>query len=105
MHILYLAGEALTVVLLRIVTAFLLGIFLAALVIISSSIYPALFFHGILNLAGYLNLTSNGAEGSVTAWLWMSLGVLPLAFYGLYSLREAPRLFTPSNSLSKNMPG
>jgi hypothetical protein len=104
-HILYLAGETLPDVLMRIVFSSLLGIFLGVLVLRGGSIYPAAVFHGSLNLAGYLNLTSNGAAGSVTGWLWMSLCVLPLALYGLYSLRDVTRFVTPSNPLSRNMLG
>jgi membrane protease YdiL (CAAX protease family) len=87
-HILYLAGEPLPVVLLRIVFSFLLGILLGTLVLIGKSIYPAAFFHGILNLAAYLNLTGNAIEGTPSSWLWMSLLILPLAGFGIYLLRD-----------------
>jgi len=92
-HILYLAGESLPVVLARIVFSTLLGIVFGALVLRGESIYPAAIFHGILNVAGYLNLTSNGTEGTASSWLLMSLCMFPLAFYGLYLLRDLPRFF------------
>lgn len=85
-HILYLAGEPLPVVLSRMVFSTLLGFFLGAIVLKAGSIYPAVFFHGILNLAGYLSLSSNGVEGTASSWLWMSLFMLPLALWGLFSL-------------------
>jgi membrane protease YdiL (CAAX protease family) len=64
-HLLYLAGEPPAIVLGRIVVAFLLGILFGALVLKSGSIYPAAFFHGMWNVAGYLNLTSSGVEGTL----------------------------------------
>ena len=72
----------------RIVFSFLLGILLGTLVLSGKSIYPAAFFHGVLNLAAYLNLTNNGIEGTPSSWLWMSLLVLPLAGFGIYLLRD-----------------
>jgi membrane protease YdiL (CAAX protease family) len=93
MHIVYLAGEPLQVVLFRIIVAFLLGIFFSGLVLRGGSIYPAAFFHGLLNVAGYLNITSNGAEGTPSPWLLLSLSMLPLAVYGLYLLRNLPHQF------------
>jgi membrane protease YdiL (CAAX protease family) len=101
-HILYLAGEALPVVLLRIVFATFLGVFLGAQVMNGKSIYPAVFFHGILNLAGYLNLTSNGMDGTTSSWLLLSLFMLPLALYGWYLIRDVSRYFSQSNSSVSN---
>jgi membrane protease YdiL (CAAX protease family) len=68
----------------------LLGILFGALVLRSNSIYPAVIFHGLLNLAGYLNLTSNATEGTPSAWLLLSLAMIPLAGLGLYMLRGLP---------------
>jgi membrane protease YdiL (CAAX protease family) len=87
-HILYLAAEPPAIVLSRIVVAFLLGILLGALVLKSGSIYPALFFHGLFNVAGYLNLTSTGTEATAFSWLLLSLSTVPLALYGLILLRD-----------------
>lgn len=98
-HILYLAGEPLAIVLGRIVVAFLLGILFGALVLREKSIYPAAFFHGTLNVAGYLNLTSTGVEGTPSSWLLLSLSLLPLALYGLYLLRT----LTPPFHYFKNL--
>lgn len=96
MHIIYLAGEPLLVVLLRIVFAFLIGIYFGTLVLSAKSIYPAAFFHGALNLAGYLNLSSSGIEGTPSAWLLMSLLIVPLVVYGLYQFRgTAHKLVLP----------
>lgn len=96
-HILYLAGEPLAVVLARIVFSTLLGILFGAFVLRGESIYPAATFHGILNLAGYLNLTSNGVEGTTSSWLLTSLFMVPLAFYGLHLLLGLPRSLAPAD--------
>jgi hypothetical protein len=95
MHIVYLAGEPVSVVLARIVVASLLGICLGALVLHENSIYPAAFFHGLLNLAGYLNLTSNTAEGTPSAWLLLSLLMLPVAVFGWVLLVSASQRVSP----------
>jgi uncharacterized protein len=96
-HIIYLAGEPLPVVLLRIVASFLLGIIFGALVWRIGSIYPAAAFHGVLNFAGYLNLASTGIEPTSSSWLLLSLFIFPLALYGLYLLRIFPHPITHSN--------
>jgi len=82
MHIVYLAGEPVAVVLSRLIVASWLGIFLGALVLYGNSIYPAAFFHGLLNLAGYLNFTANAARGAPSSWLLLSLWMLPVALLG-----------------------
>jgi membrane protease YdiL (CAAX protease family) len=105
-HIVYLAGEPLPVVLLRIVFSFLLGIFLGTLVLLGKSIYPAVLFHGVLNLAAYLNLTSNGIEGTPFSWLLMCLLMLPLAVYSIYLLRYIPnRTVLSEATMDKAQPG
>lgn len=86
-HLIYIIGEPPPVVLLRVVVGFALGIFYAALVLSGRSIYPAAFSHGALNLAAYLNLTANNAEGTASGWLLVSLFMVPLALLGLYILR------------------
>jgi uncharacterized protein len=91
MHVIYLAGEPLPVVLLRIVTAFLLGIIFGVLVWRSGSIYPAAIFHGLLNIAGYVSLASTGSEPTSSSWLLLSLLVLPVAIFYLYLLYSLPR--------------
>jgi membrane protease YdiL (CAAX protease family) len=98
-HILYLAGEPPAIVLGRILVAFLLGILFAALVLRSGSIYTAAFFHGMLNVAGYRNINSNGAEATPWSWLLLSLALLPLALYGFYLLRGLAATFAPSPRL------
>jgi len=86
-HLIYIIGEPPAVVLLRVITGISLGIFFAALVLSGRSIYPAAFGHGVINLAAYLNLASNGAEGTPSGWLWVSLLMIPLALLGLTILR------------------
>ena len=86
-HLIYIIGEPPAVVLLRVVTGFSLGIFFAALALSGRSIYPAAFAHGVINLAAYLNLASNSAEGTPSGWLWVSLLMIPLAVLGLTILR------------------
>jgi len=98
MHIIYLAGEPLSIVLPRIVVAFVLGIMFGALVLQGGSIYPAVFFHGLLNVAGFLNLAGNESAGTKSAWQLLSLCMLPLAFYGLYLLRNSTQPLVHSNS-------
>lgn len=102
MHIIYLAGEPLSMVLARIVVAFLLGILFGALVLHGKSIYPAVVFHGVLNVAGYLNLTSNAAQGTPSSWLLLSLFMLPLALFGLYLLRDAHQSYHFSTGQLRN---
>lgn len=105
MHLIYILGEPAPVVLLRFVAAFLLGIFFGALVMRGGSIYPAAFFHGVLNVAGYLNLTSNAVEGAYTSWLLISLSYIPLALYGFYLIRNLPQRSAQRDlAFSKNFP-
>lgn len=89
MHIVnFLGGNPLPVVLLQMVGAFFLGIFLSALVLNGRSIYPAVFFHGLANLAAILNLMANSSDGTnLSAWLLQSLLLVPLAIIGIYILR------------------
>lgn len=98
MHIVYLAGEPAPVVFSRIIFVSLLGIFLGALVLHGNSIYPAVFFHGLLNLAGYLNLTSNAAQGAASAWLLLSLLMLPVALLGMVLVVTGSQLASPIGS-------
>ncbi len=92
MHIVnVLGGEPLPEVLLQCVVAFFLGVFLGALVVSGMSIYPAVFFHAVLNIGGYLNLTSNAAEGTVQSWFMLAVVMGPVAIVGLALLRAVPR--------------
>ena len=86
----FLSGRPSLNVLLQSMQAFFLGIFLAALVLRSRSIYPAVFFHAIINLSGYLSFASQGIEPAPSAWLLLSLVLLPLAVLGIYQLRGWP---------------
>ena len=99
-HILYLAGEPPGIVFGRIVVAFLLGIFFGALVSRGKSIYPAAFFHGMLNVAGYLNLAGAEVAGTPSSWLLLSVFMLPLAIYGLYLLRSQTQ---PSHNFKSSL--
>ncbi len=95
-HLVYIIGEPPAVVLLQVVTGISLGILFAALVLSGRSIYPAAFCHGIINLAAYLNLTANNAEGTPSSWLWVTLLMVPLALLGLTMLRgvrQRPMVF------------
>jgi membrane protease YdiL (CAAX protease family) len=90
MHIVnFLGGQPLADALMQGVMAFFLGVFLGALVLGGNSIYPAAFFHGILNLAGYLNLTSNTAEATLSSWLLLGGLMIPLAILGIFVFRGA----------------
>lgn len=95
MHFLdFFSGRPLPNVFLQGVEALFLGIILASLVLIGKSIYPAVFLHGLLNLAGYLNVTGRGIEETASSWLLFSLLMLPLAIYGIYLLRGLPPRFS-----------
>jgi membrane protease YdiL (CAAX protease family) len=83
-----LSGQPLTDALLQSLVAFSLGIFLAAVVLSGASIFPAVIFHGLLNLAGYLNLTSKNITETTSSWLLLSLLMVPLALFGLYQLKR-----------------
>jgi membrane protease YdiL (CAAX protease family) len=80
----FLSGRPLASVLLQGLEAFFLGVFLAASVLSGKSIYPATFFHGLLNLSAYMSFASQGLEPKPASWLLLSLLILPLAFYGLF---------------------
>lgn len=86
----FLSGRPPIIVLLQSLQAFFLGIFLAVLVLKSKSIYPAVIFHATINLAGYLSFASQGIEPAPSAWLLMSLVLLPLAVLGVYLLLNHP---------------
>jgi membrane protease YdiL (CAAX protease family) len=86
----FLSGRPLSAVLLQSLNAFLLDIVLASLVLIGKSIYPAVFFHGFLNLAGYLNLSSNATVSTASSWLLLSTLTLPIAIFGFYLLINLP---------------
>jgi membrane protease YdiL (CAAX protease family) len=97
LHILdFFSGRPLSNVILQGIEAFFLGIILASLVLAGKSIYPAVFFHALLNLAGYLNVTSKGIEETPSSWLIFSLLMLPLAIFGLYLLRGLPKRYSPA---------
>lgn len=87
----FLGGRPLLNVLLQSLQAYFLGVYLGALVLKGNSIYPAVFFHAIVNLAGYLVFAGQNLEPAPAAWLLLSLFMLPLALYGIYLLRDAPR--------------
>jgi membrane protease YdiL (CAAX protease family) len=103
-HILdLLSGRPLPNVLLQSVQAFLLGAFLAALVLSGKSMYPAVIFHGLLNLAGYLS--SNGLEPAPSAFVLLSLLILPLAVFGMYLILTISRRSPPMKTeFSKEFP-
>jgi membrane protease YdiL (CAAX protease family) len=91
----FLSGRPLPGVLMQSLAAIILGIFLGALVVGGSSIYPAFFFHGVLNLAGYLIIGNQGVEPSPSAWLLLGLLILPLAVFGVVLL--GTRLTRPTS--------
>lgn len=96
LHILdFLSGRPLSNVILQGIEAFFLGIILASLVLVGKSIYPAVFFHALLNLAAYLNVTGKGIEEIPSSYLLFSLLMLPLAIFGLYLLRGLPKQYFP----------
>jgi uncharacterized protein len=97
MHILdFLSGRPLPNVLLQSIQALFLGIILGTILLVGKSIYPAAFFHGILNLIGYLTFGNRGLEPEPVSWMTLSLLMLPLALFGILLLRAVPyRLAVP----------
>lgn len=87
----FLGGRPLPNVLLQSLQAFFLGVYLGAQVLKGNSIYPAVFFHAIVNLAGYLVFAGQNLEPAPAVWLLLSLLMLPLALYGIVQLRGMPR--------------
>lgn len=70
--------------------AFFLGFFLGCLVLAGLSIYPAIFFHGMLNFAGFLNQSSYRGEWDAMSWLLLAALLVPLAAAGYLMLRSSP---------------
>lgn len=97
MHLLDItSGRPLPDVVLQSLEATFLGIVLGTLVAVGNSIYPAVFFHGVLNLTGYWNLAGAGLGETPAAWLLLSLLMLPLALSGVYLLwRDTRRSIVP----------
>ena len=96
LHLVFvLQGEALPTVLMKITEPFVMGVIWSTLMLRGKSIYPVILFHGIVNVAGYLNATSRGLEpSSPLAYLLVSLLLLPMALYCIYLLRDVPQLST-----------
>ena len=87
----FLGGRPLANVLLQSLGAFLLGVLLGALVLAGRSIYPAIFFHAALNLAGYFSFAAQDLEPTASSWLLFGVLMLPLAIFGLYWIYRSPR--------------
>jgi len=83
----FLSGRPVFSVLLQSLETLFLGVFLGALVLNGKSIYPASFFHCILNLLAFSIFGSSGVEPATGAWLILSVLILPLAIFGAYLLR------------------
>lgn len=71
--------------------AAVLGVWLGALVLLGRSLYPAVVFHVVLNLAGYLLFGRLGLEPAPAVWLALGMLLLPLAAFGLWLLGIAPQ--------------
>lgn len=84
----FLGGRLFLAVFLQSFEAFFLGVVLAVLVIRGRSIYPAFFFHGLLNIGAYLSFSYKGLEPSSASWLSLSLIMLLPALFGIYLLRK-----------------
>lgn len=85
-----LSGRPLPGVLMQSLEAFFLGVFLGVLVLGGGSVYPAFFFHAVLNLAGYLIIGSLGQEPEPSGWLLLGLLILPLAIAGIVLIGARP---------------
>lgn len=93
MHIInVLSGNPLPVVLLQSVGAFFLGILFCSLVLGGKSLYPAVFVHGIANIAGFLIFGAHpDAAGEPGRWLLQSTLLIPPAIFALYILGNLQR--------------
>jgi len=87
----FLGGRLFLAVFLQSLEAFFLGVILAVLVIRGKSIYPAFFFHGLLNIGAYLSFSYKGLEPSPASWLSLSLMMLLPALFGMYLLRKVSK--------------
>ena len=84
MHLLDgLSGRPMLNVLFQSGQAVVLGVWLGALVLRTGSQYPAVVFHVLFNLAGYLLFGRQGLEPAPAAWLLLAALLLPLAAIGV----------------------
>ena len=99
----FLSGRPVSSVLLQTLEAFFLGVFLAALVLHGKSIYPAFFFHCILNLIAFSIFGSSGVEPATGAWLMLSILILPLAIFGVYLINKTNHQPFADSQTNNNM--
>jgi hypothetical protein len=86
-----LSGRPVVNVLLQSGQAAILGVWLGALVLSGRSFYPAVVFHAMFNLAGYLLFGRQGLEPAPAAWLLLGGSLLPLAALGVWLLSRTPQ--------------
>lgn len=70
---------------------FLLGGFLAMLILAGGSIWPAIAVHGLANVIVHLNRLGETVEPTALTGLVMVVAALPPVFYGLHLLRRSHR--------------
>jgi membrane protease YdiL (CAAX protease family) len=85
-----LSGRPALAVALQSVQAAVLGVWLGVLVLQGGSLYPAVAFHAVFNLAGYQLFGRLGLEPAPVAWLLLASLLLPLAAIGI-GLLSRPR--------------
>jgi membrane protease YdiL (CAAX protease family) len=93
-----LGGRPMLAVALQSVQAAVLGVWLGALVLQSSSLYPAVAFHAFFNLAGYQLFGRQGLEPQPAAWLLLAALLLPLAAIGVGLLAQPLRRATETRA-------
>ncbi len=95
-----LSGRPMLAVAVQSGQAAVLGVWLGALGLRGGSLYPAVAFHALFNLAGYQLFGRQGLEPAPTAWLLLAALLLPLAAIALGWLRAAPRRLDDQTALA-----
>ena len=90
LHLFNLGNNPFPVVALQVLGMAIPGFVYAAIVLSGRSIWPAIVFHWVVNLAVSLQAVQNpGFKETQPAWLIFNLVVLPMVIMGVYLLRKA----------------
>ena len=90
LHLFNLGNNPFPVVALQVLGMAIPGFVYAAIVLSGRSIWPAIVFHWVINLAVSLQAIQNtGFEETQPTWLIFNLVVLPMVIVGVYLLRKA----------------
>ena len=95
LHLFNLGDSPFPVVALQVLGMAIPGFVYAAIVLSGRSIWPAIVFHWVVNLAVSLQAVQNpGFEETQPAWLIFNLVVLPMVGVGFHLLRKTPLVQT-----------